>query len=128
MIGAGRTELLRLIFGADVADSGTIALGSPAKVVSVRSPVDAVRNGIALITEDRKGEGLLLSQSIAFIRRHRGPVSRLPLHSQQQRTLLDSARQNERKAAVTARGQRLAGSQIQTSLTPGATATTSSIH
>ncbi|MNK77144.1 Galactose/methyl galactoside import ATP-binding protein MglA [compost metagenome] len=64
LIGAGRTELLRLIFGADIADSGTVALGSPAQVVSIRSPVDAVAHGIALITEDRKGEGLLLTQSI----------------------------------------------------------------
>jgi ribose transport system ATP-binding protein len=64
LIGAGRTELLRLIFGADIADSGTIALGSPAQVVSIRSPVDAVGHGIAMITEDRKGEGLLLTQSI----------------------------------------------------------------
>jgi ribose transport system ATP-binding protein len=56
LIGAGRTELLRLIFGADLADSGTVALGSPAH---------AVGHGIALITEDRKGEGLLLSQSIS---------------------------------------------------------------
>jgi ribose transport system ATP-binding protein len=64
LIGAGRTELLRLIFGADIADSGTIALGSPAQVITVRSPVDAVGHGIALITEDRKGEGLLLTQSI----------------------------------------------------------------
>ncbi len=65
LIGAGRTELLRLIYGADIADSGTVALGTPAKVVDVRSPVDAVRHGIALITEDRKGEGLLLTQSIS---------------------------------------------------------------
>jgi ribose transport system ATP-binding protein len=65
LIGAGRTELLRLIYGADIADSGTIAVGSPLHSVSVRSPVDAVGHGIALITEDRKGEGLLLSQSIS---------------------------------------------------------------
>ena len=65
LIGAGRTELLRLIYGADAADSGTIALGTPAQPVSMRSPVDAVSHGIALITEDRKGEGLLLSQSIS---------------------------------------------------------------
>ena len=64
LIGAGRTELLRLIFGADIADSGTIALGAPAQVINVRSPMDAVGHGIALITEDRKGEGLLLTQSI----------------------------------------------------------------
>ncbi|MFJ2545413.1 sugar ABC transporter ATP-binding protein [Pseudomonas sp. NPDC087612] len=65
LIGAGRTELLRLIFGADRADSGTIELGNPLREVRVDSPVAAVRQGIALITEDRKGEGLLLSQSIS---------------------------------------------------------------
>ncbi|PSS58979.1 sugar ABC transporter ATP-binding protein [Pseudomonas sp. BBP2017] len=65
LIGAGRTELLRLIYGADRADSGTIELGSPLRPVQIDSPVAAVRAGIALITEDRKGEGLLLSQSIS---------------------------------------------------------------
>jgi ribose transport system ATP-binding protein len=65
LIGAGRTELLRLIYGADLADSGHIEIGSPLRVASIRSPVDAVAHGIALITEDRKGEGLLLSQSIS---------------------------------------------------------------
>ncbi|MDB6048633.1 MAG: monosaccharide transporter ATP-binding protein family [Pseudomonas sp.] len=65
LIGAGRTELLRLIYGADIADTGTIALGFPSRPVSIRSPVDAVNEGIALITEDRKGEGLLLTQSIS---------------------------------------------------------------
>ena len=64
LIGAGRTELLRLIYGADLADSGSIELGSPLRSASIRSPADAVRQGIALITEDRKGEGLLLTQSI----------------------------------------------------------------
>ncbi|MBF4208228.1 sugar ABC transporter ATP-binding protein [Pseudomonas donghuensis] len=65
LIGAGRTELLRLIYGADSADSGSLELGSPLRPVRVDSPVAAVRQGIALITEDRKGEGLLLSQSIS---------------------------------------------------------------
>ena len=65
LIGAGRTELLRLIYGADVADSGTVAVGTPVQVVTIHSPADAVRQGIALITEDRKGEGLLLTQSIS---------------------------------------------------------------
>lgn len=65
LIGAGRTELLRLIYGADRADSGELAIGNPPVPVQVRSPAEAVRNGIALITEDRKGEGLLLGQPIA---------------------------------------------------------------
>jgi ribose transport system ATP-binding protein len=65
LIGAGRTELLRLIYGADIADTGGIELGNPLRPVTIRSPVDAVNQGIALITEDRKGEGLLLTQSIS---------------------------------------------------------------
>lgn len=65
LIGAGRTELLRLIYGADRADSGQVAIGNPPVPVQVRSPAEAVRRGIALITEDRKGEGLLLGQPIA---------------------------------------------------------------
>ena len=65
LIGAGRTELLRLIYGADRADSGQVAIGNPPVPVQVRSPAEAVGHGIALITEDRKGEGLLLGQPIA---------------------------------------------------------------
>ncbi|MBX8484169.1 sugar ABC transporter ATP-binding protein [Pseudomonas cichorii] len=65
LIGAGRTELLRLIYGADKADSGSIEVGQPLREAIIRSPADAVEHGIALITEDRKGEGLLMSQSIS---------------------------------------------------------------
>jgi ribose transport system ATP-binding protein len=69
LIGAGRTELMRLIYGADTRDHGTVALagasGGAPTPVRIDSPVDAVRHGIALITEDRKGEGLLLPQPVA---------------------------------------------------------------
>ncbi|MBJ9974310.1 sugar ABC transporter ATP-binding protein [Pseudomonas sp. S75] len=65
LIGAGRTELLRLIYGADRADGGSVQLGQPLRPVTIDSPKAAVRAGIALITEDRKGEGLLLPQSIS---------------------------------------------------------------
>jgi ribose transport system ATP-binding protein len=65
LIGAGRTELMRLIYGADTAESGTVSVGRPPTPVRIASPADAVRHGIALITEDRKGEGLLLPHSIA---------------------------------------------------------------
>ncbi|MBG7043714.1 sugar ABC transporter ATP-binding protein [Pseudomonas aeruginosa] len=65
LIGAGRTELLRLIYGADRADGGQVLLGDPPQRLSLRSPADSVRQGVALITEDRKGEGLLLDQSIS---------------------------------------------------------------
>jgi len=65
LVGAGRTELLRLIFGADRADAGTIEVGSPLKPVRIHSPGDAVRHGISLLTEDRKDEGLMLGLPIA---------------------------------------------------------------
>lgn len=65
LVGAGRTELLRLIYGADRADRGTVALGDPLRVQRIDSPMAAVRHGIALVSEDRKGEGLLLSESVS---------------------------------------------------------------
>ncbi|CAD6538593.1 Galactose/methyl galactoside import ATP-binding protein MglA [Paraburkholderia hiiakae] len=69
LIGAGRTELMRLIYGADRMERGTVALaptpGAAPEPVQIGSPADAVRLGIALITEDRKGEGLLLPQPLA---------------------------------------------------------------
>ena len=68
LIGAGRTELMRLIYGADHADAGEVSIaydGGALEKVQITSPVDAVKHGVALITEDRKGEGLLLTQPIA---------------------------------------------------------------
>jgi ribose transport system ATP-binding protein len=65
LIGAGRTELLRLIFAADKADTGRVCLGTPPQPLTLGSPAEAVRQGIALISEDRKGEGLLLQQPIS---------------------------------------------------------------
>ncbi|MFM1654663.1 sugar ABC transporter ATP-binding protein [Brevibacillus sp. B_LB10_24] len=62
LMGAGRTELARALFGADAFDSGKIYLDG--EEVRIASPSDAISAGIALITEDRKGEGLILSQSV----------------------------------------------------------------
>jgi ribose transport system ATP-binding protein len=62
LVGAGRTELMRLIFGADKRDSGTIKLHG--KEISVESPRDAIAHGIGLLTEDRKGQGLVLKHSV----------------------------------------------------------------
>ena len=64
LVGSGRTELLRLIFGADRADRGSVALDGAAAAARIRSPDDAVRAGIGLVTEDRKSQGLLLPLSI----------------------------------------------------------------
>jgi len=63
LVGAGRTELARLIFGADKKSSGKIYLEG--KEVEINSPADAIKNGIALLTEDRNKQGLILDMSIA---------------------------------------------------------------
>jgi ribose transport system ATP-binding protein len=63
LLGAGRTELARVIAGADVPDRGRIAIdGVP---VRLRSPRDAIRAGVGLVPEDRKQQGLVLPQSVA---------------------------------------------------------------
>jgi ribose transport system ATP-binding protein len=64
LMGSGRTETMRAIFGADRAESGRVYLSGEAKPARIDSPRDAVRSGIALLTEDRKEQGLLLPLSI----------------------------------------------------------------
>ncbi|GAB3248237.1 sugar ABC transporter ATP-binding protein [Chitinimonas naiadis] len=66
LVGAGRTELLRLIFGADRKDSGQIYLNGSNTPSRIASPRQAIAQGIGLITEDRKREGLLLGLPIAL--------------------------------------------------------------
>jgi ribose transport system ATP-binding protein len=62
LVGAGRSETLRLIFGADPLDSGAIFLNQ--QKVTIRDPQQAVAHGIAMVSEDRKEQGLLLPQSV----------------------------------------------------------------
>ena len=63
LVGSGRTELARLIFGADQRRAGTIKLAG--RPVTINSPIDAFREGIAYLTEDRKQLGLFLEMSIS---------------------------------------------------------------
>lgn len=63
LMGAGRTEVARAIFGADEFESGTIIVNG--KVVNIKSPKQAVENGICYLSEDRKRYGLLLIKSIS---------------------------------------------------------------
>lgn len=63
LMGAGRTEVARAIFGADPRDSGEIAVHG--RKVEIRSPVDAVRAGIGYLSEDRKHFGLALGMDVA---------------------------------------------------------------
>jgi len=76
LIGSGRTETLRAIYGADPLLAGEIRLGSSPAPVHFREPADAVRAGVSMVPEDRKQDGLLLSQSI----RVNATLASLPLH------------------------------------------------
>jgi len=62
LIGAGRTETMRAIFGADKIDSGKVIYFG--KDVQFKNPKEAINNGLGLVPEDRKQQGLLLEQSI----------------------------------------------------------------
>ncbi len=91
LIGSGRTETLRAIFGADPKESGQIQVGiQPSacipgadklelelRPVTIREPIDAVQAGIGMVPEDRKQDGLLLAQSI----RVNTTLATLPRHS-----------------------------------------------
>jgi ribose transport system ATP-binding protein len=62
LVGAGRTEIVRAIAGADVATNGEIVVDG--KPVAARSPHAAIEAGIAFITEDRKAQGLVLGMTV----------------------------------------------------------------
>ncbi|MDG2129276.1 MAG: sugar ABC transporter ATP-binding protein [Fuerstiella sp.] len=62
LVGAGRTELLHVLFGVDSAVSGNIAVKG--QEVRLRSPRDAIQAGIALVPEDRKHQGIILEMAV----------------------------------------------------------------
>ena len=62
LVGSGRTETMRAIFGADPLDSGRIYLDG--KQIRIKTPISAVRHGIGMLPEDRKAHGVLLKMSI----------------------------------------------------------------
>jgi ABC-type sugar transport system ATPase subunit len=62
LVGAGRTEVVRAIFGADKRDAGQVLVGG--KVAHIRSPKEAIRYGIGFVPEDRKAQGLVLNQPV----------------------------------------------------------------
>ena len=63
LMGAGRTEVARLLFGADKKESGTIFVNG--KEVTINSPQDAIREGIGYLSEDRKRFGCIVDMTIA---------------------------------------------------------------
>lgn len=62
LVGAGRTEVLTTLFGVSPAVSGRITVSD--RVVTPRSPIDAIRAGMALVPEDRKTQGLILDMTV----------------------------------------------------------------
>jgi ribose transport system ATP-binding protein len=63
LIGAGRTELARAVFGADPVDGGSVSLYG--RELAIRSPRDAIAHGIAYLSEDRKAQGLAIGMTVA---------------------------------------------------------------
>lgn len=64
LVGAGRTEVMRALTGADKIDSGEIYIDG--KKIEIKTPKDSIEKGIAFLTEDRKGQGLILLRSVEF--------------------------------------------------------------
>lgn len=64
LVGAGRSELMKCIFGLDPCDTGDIYVNG--KKVTIKNPNDAINNRIAYVTENRKEEGLFLIESVRF--------------------------------------------------------------
>lgn len=64
LVGSGRTETVRAIFGADKKETGKIFIKD--NEVEINSPKDAVQNGLSLLTEDRKAQGLILNMNVSF--------------------------------------------------------------
>ena len=77
LVGAGRTEMARAIFGADPFDSGRVCVdGEP---VAIRSPREAIRHGIGLVPEDRKQQALFLALAVRMNCQHRVARAAAPL-------------------------------------------------
>src|SRR5690606_17543837 len=64
LVGAGRSELMKCIFGLDSFDKGEIYING--KKIEIKNPTDAIHNKIAYVTENRKEEGLFLIRSVQY--------------------------------------------------------------
>jgi simple sugar transport system ATP-binding protein len=87
LLGSGRTETARLLFGADKADAGAIDIGGRERVFA--TPRDAIAQGIGFCSEDRKHEGAILSLSvrenlILALQARQGMLRAIPMKRQQQ--------------------------------------------
>jgi ribose transport system ATP-binding protein len=89
LVGAGRTEVLRTLFGVDRSLGGTIRIGG--RPIDPRSPVDAIDAGLALVPEDRKQQGLVLEmavrQNVSLARLRRDATAKVVLNRKAERAL-----------------------------------------
>lgn len=92
LVGAGRTETVRMIFGADAMKSGQILLDG--KEVNIRRPKEAVRLGIGLIPEDRKQQGVFLGLPIQW------NISMASMKAISKWIVIDSKAENKRNDSV----------------------------
>jgi rhamnose transport system ATP-binding protein len=105
LVGAGRSEVCRAIYGADKADAGTVSLNG--RTLRARRPGQAIAAGIAMIPESRKDQGLLLSRSV------RENISLPFLRSLSRAGMVQSGReQHEADERTRAVGVRAASSEI----------------
>lgn len=116
LVGAGRSETLRAIFGVDSFSAGEIYIHG--KKVEIRSPKDAIKHKIAFLTEDRKGQGLILSESINnnihLVTLNRDRIAKLFIHFKQQFAIsekLSSSLKIKSSSIFTATGTLSGGNQ-----------------
>ena len=85
LLGSGRSELARVIYGADRNQTGTLKVGG--KEVKIKEPIDAVNKGMAMLPDDRKAEGIIGDLSvreniILAMQAKLGPMHKIPMHTQ----------------------------------------------
>jgi len=117
LVGAGRTELARLIFGADTAHGGTMTLDG--KPFAPHGPADAIAQGVVYLTEDRKALGLFLDMScetnivLDVIERDAGFAGRLNLKRAHERARAAFGAMRVRAASTTTSVGSLSGGNQQ---------------
>ena len=89
LVGAGRTELVRMLFGADPKEKGQMFLNG--KEITPKNPKDAIKKGICFVSEDRKGEGLFLERSVKENISVAKNEERFFLNLSKERTLVDQS-------------------------------------
>ena len=117
LVGAGRTEMVRGLFGADEVARGTVEFDG--KKVTINSPVDAIKNGIVYVTENRKEEGLVLihdvveNASLATLRQYANSAHMLHLRKREHASKKAAQRVNLRPLQLRKRAMDFSGGNQQ---------------